>query len=246
MNRHPIQRQVLRRQQRRGMTLMEIMIVMAIAIGLFAVAAFSFADLYGVQQRGAATKLAMTIQQLHDEAVMRNVTFRIAFHLSEGRWEVEAGDPKSLIFASPEDREEADNLYAKKIENLTDEEREKVKVLEQRFTKFVETFDTRGELPAGARFGGVYTPQYGVMMEPPAEGDDKTGKNAKPAVVYAYLFPNGFVEKTVIQIVSVNDSTDGFTVEVEPMTGIATVHPTLIDWESTDDFIPDEGPPLSQ
>jgi hypothetical protein len=43
----------------------------------------------------AARQIAMTYAQLHDEAILRNRTYRIAYHLDEGYYEIESGEPSA-------------------------------------------------------------------------------------------------------------------------------------------------------
>ncbi len=57
------------------------MVVLAIAIVLMGVLIPSLASFFMLDQRQAAKDLTTLYQQLHDEAVMRNVTFRVAYNL---------------------------------------------------------------------------------------------------------------------------------------------------------------------
>lgn len=230
-----------RRRARQGMTLLEVMVALAIAVGVLVVAIPSIGAIFALDQHRAAKDLALLYQQLHDEAIMRNVTFRIGFNLSDNSYQVEAGDPRTLIFENSEEREEYRDVMRERIEATSDEEvtnRQKP----QAFEKFNAAYATKRSMPGGTVIAGVYTPQYEEMVRPKKFDDSKdaTGK-----VVYAYIFASGFTEHTVVEIASEDDLSDGYTVEVEPLSGAVTLHSTIIDWEDSFDFVPEEGPSLS-
>ena len=94
----PINSKQRRRRKRRGMSLLEVMVSLVIAIGVLAVAIPTIGTIFSLDQHRAAKDLALLYQQLHDEAIMRNVTFRVGFNLSDSSYTVEAGDPNTLIF----------------------------------------------------------------------------------------------------------------------------------------------------
>jgi type II secretory pathway pseudopilin PulG len=223
------------------MTLLEIMVSLAIAVGVTVVAIPAIRTIFALEQHRAAKDLALLYQQLHDEAIMRNVTFRIGFNLSDNSYQVEAGDPRTLIFENSEEREEYRDVMRERIEATSDEEianRTKPKA----FEKFNAAYSTKRSMPSGTIIAGVYTPQYEEMVRPRKFDDDKEGGGN---IVYAYIFASGFSEHTVVEITSEDDPTDGYTVEVEPLSGAVTLHSTLIDWEDSFDFVPEEGPSLS-
>jgi prepilin-type N-terminal cleavage/methylation domain-containing protein len=64
------------RHSRRGMSLIEVIVVIAIVLGLTVVMVPSARSLFELNQRNAARKLAMHFERFHDEAVMRNRSFR--------------------------------------------------------------------------------------------------------------------------------------------------------------------------
>ncbi len=87
---------------RRGLTLIEIMVVMAIIAIVLAVGMPAISGVLALQQQSAITELSKTYVWLIDEAAMRNTTFRIAYNLDRNTWKVEAGDPGTLVFSTPE------------------------------------------------------------------------------------------------------------------------------------------------
>ena len=64
----------------------------------------------------------------------------------------------------------------------------------------------------------------------------------EPAKVFSYVFPNGQAEHAVIWLVSDDEPDDGYTIEVEPLSGAVKLHNELIDFEDSFEFVPDEAP----
>ncbi|MBT3217459.1 MAG: type II secretion system protein [Proteobacteria bacterium] len=227
-------------RSRRGLTLTEVIVVIAIALALFVLAVPAVNSLFMLDIRRSAKNLALTYQQLHDEAMLRNVTFRIAYHLTEDYYEVQATPARALIFDSYEAREEAEDEHKKKLQMMS---LDGVEAKPPAFSAFnARYFKSKIQLPNRAVFGGVKTPQYEEMVTPELV---KKKKEEMPKVVYSYIFANGFSEHTVVTIVNRNDDEDGFTIEVEPLSGNVQFYPELVDWEDTFDFVPEEGPRLT-
>lgn len=242
------------------MSLVEVMVVIAILLALAVVMVPAISSLMQLQQRRVAQELATTYGYLHDEAVLQNVTYRIAYHIDEGFYDIESGAPDALIFDDPVEREEYERARADRLRILTEEERaERLASDEPDFAGafgnagsgtggdhagnlpvLVSEVRTRRTLPSGTVFGAVYTPQYGEFVEPDARKAEKDG----PMVVYSYIFANGFMEQTILQIVDADDPTSGYTIATEPMSGRVTLVGEL---KGIDDFrgdIPDEAPEL--
>ena len=90
----------------RGMTLIEIVVVIAI-MGLVAVvAAPTLSGVFALKQQAAVNELGQTYIWLQEEASLRNVSFRIAFNLDRHTWKIEMGDPEAVVFASAEEAKE--------------------------------------------------------------------------------------------------------------------------------------------
>lgn len=109
-----------RRTDRRGLNLLEIMLVVAIVVAVFSVAVPIGTSVMGLREKRAATQLAGTWSLLRDEARLTNRTFRLAFHLDEGFYEVEVGDANSLLFATPEERVAYEQELAEAMERTPD------------------------------------------------------------------------------------------------------------------------------
>jgi hypothetical protein len=227
------------------MTLLEVMVVMAILLVLTAVLLPAGRSVFELEQRHAARRLATIYERFHDEAVMRNRSFRISFYLDENRYVIEPGEAGALIAASPEDRERFEAAELAKMQYMSEEERTAFLNRErQPFEALEEAGKMEVQLPGGVRLGGVYTPQYGRMVVPGEKlegmGDDEDAKLR----VLTYIMNNGFSEHTLVWIVDADDPEDGWTVEIEPLSGAVRVHGELVDPRDSFGWVPEEGPSL--
>lgn len=227
-----------RRGSRSGMSLMEVMVVLVIMLLLVGVLVPSLASMFMLNQRQAARQLTILYEQLHDEAVMRNVTFRVAYNLRSNTYEVQVSEGQTLIHTNREDREEFEELIRRRMDLMNEEEKASFLGRRKEFSKLEARFASNFELPSGTVFGGVYTPQYDEMVTVDDLDDEDDG------IVYSYIFANGQAEHAVITLVTEGDDEDGFTIEVEPLSGAVRMHGEVIDWRDSFDFVPDDGPDL--
>jgi prepilin-type N-terminal cleavage/methylation domain-containing protein len=243
----------------RAFTLLEIMVVIAILAVVMMVSIPAVSNALALQQTGFTNELAQTYRFLHDEAAMRNVTFRIAFDLDKQTYTIEAGDPNTLIFTNPEDLQDYEEDLADKMDKYTERELEEAdeedaelqRLMEKRFSGLEDdALNTTVEVPRGSVLAWVYTPQYGEAVE--MERDLREADEAELEeldedernIVYSYIFPNGFCEHTVLRVHDVDDPEDGMTIEVEPLSGRVLVTDELVEPEDSMDWLPEEGPEL--
>jgi len=238
------------RRPRRGLTLIEVMVAMAILMAVVAVAIPSLQGVLDLQQRGSAKELAQTYTWLIDEAKLRNVTFRITFNLDRNTWKVEVGDPNTLVYSTPEERLAAEEAEKEKMARFTKRELEDghgdAEVLTEDENRFVglddPAFTEGGELQGGAVFAYVYTPSYGPDGKRPSEKAPEEA--SEESVAYSHIFPAGSTEQTVIRIVDADDPEEGWTVSVEPLTGRVELSPDVIDPTEVLSWLPEQGPEL--
>jgi type II secretory pathway pseudopilin PulG len=233
----------VQRRVRAGMALVEVLIVLAILIAVAAITIPMLSSYFQLEQHRVAKELTLTYSLLRDQAVMRNVTFRIAYHLDENYYEIEVGDARTLIFDDPAMRDAWEKDREDRLSRFSDDERAAALADESGgFQAARDRFQTRVELPSGSRFGGVYTPQYEEMMVP--SGADPAAHPEDLVVVHSYIMPNGFSEQTIVLIVDEDDPTAGYAVEVEPMSGAVHLDGDLEAWKDRFDFLPEQGPEL--
>jgi len=236
------------------MNLVEIMIVIAIMVALVAIAIPVVGWALQLNHKESASTLGAVYERLNDEAMMRNVTFRVAYHLEDRYYQVEVSPDATLLFTDPDKRAEFEAALQEKMERKASRfaseddmvvDEDGLSVSEAAFTQLQDKFLKKFELPNGIVFGGVYTPAYGEMVEPSSDDPEDMDEDEK-TVVYSYVLPSGIAEHTVVTLVREDDPTYGYTVEVEPMTGVVRVDRTVRDHRDRFDFVPDEGPDLSQ
>jgi len=233
-----------RTRRERGMSLLEVMVAISVMLLLFAVLAPSLAGFLELDLSSSASKLVHTYGRLRDEAVMRNLTFRIVYYPNEGKYVVEPGEPGALISASPERREAWEEEVRRKLSGMSEEE--KAEWYRSRKQPFESRKGAIGalevELPAGVAIGGVYTPQYGDFVRP---GDVIDGQDEdQPLQVFSYIMNSGFTEHTLVHLVRADDPRSGFTIEVEPMSGVVKLHDELLELRDINEDLPTEGPDL--
>ena len=225
------------------MVAMAIMAIMA-AIGLPAMSGY-----LGLQQRQAAKEISQTYSWLLDEAALRNVSFRIAYNLDRSTWRVEAGDPATLVFSTPEAREENDERVESEMSRFTQREIEEgqtedIDDTKGRFSGLDDPMFTQGNaLPDNTVFAYVYTNQYeegGLKPNPDGPPEDEEDDQ----IAYTYIFPDGSAEYTLVRIADEDDPEDGWSVEVMPISGDIKMVSEEIDPEDSLDWIPEEGPEL--
>ncbi len=233
------------RSARRGLSLIEVMVTIAILLALVAVLAPATRSIFALDQRAAARKLAVLYERLHDEAVMRNRSFRVAFHLEQGKYVVQAGEAGALIAASPEDRERFEEELRDKVRHMDDDERRAfMRSRQQPFESMGKDGQMEFELPWSVKFGGVYTPQYGRLVRP---GDDTGGGSSddeEAPPVFSYVMNSGVMEHTLIQLVSADNPDQGWTIEVEPLSGVVKMHGELLEGFDIREDVPEDGPSL--
>lgn len=243
-----------RSRPRRALTLIEVMVAVAIMLVMAVVAVPAISSILMLEQREVAQELSRTYERLGQEAVLRNLTFRISYHLDENFYEIQVADQDQLIFDEADARVDYETTQVKKLEDMTEEERREWESRND-FKAAEGQFGGKYELPSHTRIYGVYTPQYEEMIRPGMAkeagrqlGVDlaNLGKDEEElkTIVHSYVFANGFTEPTVVIITNVDDDKDGYTLQVEPLSGRVRLSGEIEDWKETFGFIPDLPPQL--
>ena len=207
--------------------------------------------LFDLKQRAAAKELVQTYTWLLDEAALRNVAFRMVFNLDQRTWKVEAGDPSTMVFSSPEAREKFDEELEDAMSRFTKREieegaAEEVQAKKGRFSGLEGLdvgFTSAKTLPDGTLFEFVYTPQYEEGGKVPSK-DGPPEDPEEESIAYTYVFPDGTAEHTVVRITGEEDPEDGWTIEVMPISGVIKMTQDLIDPEESLEWVPEEGPQI--
>ena len=103
----------------RGLTLIEVVVVLSLVGVLLLAAVPSVRAVMGVDLKSASRELAASMRYVYDEASVRNVVMRLAYDLDNRTWWVEAADSDVRIFGNRKEKEAFDDFMEKK--KLSDE-----------------------------------------------------------------------------------------------------------------------------
>jgi prepilin-type N-terminal cleavage/methylation domain-containing protein len=101
----------------RGMTLIEIIVVLALAGLLMAVAVPSLRVVMGVDHRRASRELAATLRWVYEEATIRNAAMRVAYDLDRRVYWVEIAEGDALAWKDEKSKDNFDRYMADKAES---------------------------------------------------------------------------------------------------------------------------------
>lgn len=186
-------------RDRRGFSLVEIMVVLAIIGGLLVMITPRLQDKRSAIQ-GAVREIATLTREVHNHARLFNSTYRLVIEMNpeEGHTYWIESAPGNIALMSEE--------QAKENANLSEEERAK---LQERtgFSEDSRILKKRQSLPRGLFFGGV---EYGNRLEAINEGR-----------AYIHFFPQGLTEEAVIHLT--DQKTLNWSLALHPITGVCDI-----------------------
>jgi prepilin-type N-terminal cleavage/methylation domain-containing protein len=209
----------------RGFTLIEMILVMALIIGLFAVVAGGLRQINKADLREETAKIAALTRATYNMATLSGVPHRVVFNLDDQTYRIEACPGDARLYRTPEDRATVEEKLTELMEELkrggTDPTRQSV-------AELVGAESPEAALEAAAALEGLQI--GGARCEPSKlpNGDAKGAGNmrqisTKGVVVkrihVAHLedpvsegevavnfFPLGTAEKAVIEVVDSADN----------------------------------------
>lgn len=203
------------RRASRGFTLIEMLVVLALAVLVIGLGLSSLGDLKGTQLRTQTNRLAAAIRHTYSRAVAHGLHMRMVFDLDAETYYVEASDQP--IFLPSTKRAEGADPNAPTEEELEqakeDAERDEDETPKFRLKR--AQYQDDGVIPKVTMEKGIGI--AGVLTSGQTE-EFVTGK------AYVHFFPNGFVEPAIIHITD-GDTEDGegfLTLVVDPLTGKVT------------------------
>lgn len=209
----------------RGLTLIEIMVAMTIAVVLFGAVAMSVGAITGSKAKAATGELAGTIRYIYDTANLTGKTCRLVFDMPRddekavSYWaECAAGniatsrDRENELKTATKERDEQEKGNGRDT-SFRDTSafselmaREQSRVDDQaKFSDYTDETLERRELPVAVRLG-IWTKHQ--------KGEIKDGLG------YLYFFPQGFTERAMVKV---RQGDNVWTIKVEPLTGKANV-----------------------
>lgn len=266
--------------EQRGLTLIEVIIVITLLASLLMISVPAIRASTGANLRKAATELASTLRYTYQEATLTNMSMRLAYDLDNNTWWVEAADGEALMFRNRDervafaefmaDKTESDERVQKEVEQRRAGAKSQQQIMQDIFGDQAggdgaapggmggllggllggggmgtasrggefkpNEFRPIGEqgqldddafkprnLPSGTRFLGVWSPQYGDMVEPMDEFAREAMLAEAPedqqwTVVYTHAFPGGYLEDTVVYLTD-EDGASVISLTVEPLLG---------------------------
>jgi len=188
-----------------GLTLIEILVVIAIIATASLMVVPAVNSLSGADAKKAAGELAGSMRALFDTAALRHQTCRLAIDLPEEKdkrptyWAECAPGPAGAAAAGA--RDEDDDDLARRFPDEADPEIRRM-LSASTFGKLKDRMIAQRELPGRTRFGPIHLEGRRDAQE--------TG------TAYVYFFPGGQAQRAWIPVV---DGKNLFTVVTEPFTG---------------------------
>ena len=215
----------------RGLTLIEILVAIMLAVVLIAVSIPAFNAATDSDLKAVASKIAAASRACYAEAAVKNVTLRIAYDIDKQAYWIEAFPGTYRVMGSERDldevREEEEELAEaeKRRRELEDrygsDEDHEAAPLAPKFVPVEVAFVEPQRMPRRIRIKGVRTPQFRQVVE-----DGKA---------YTHFFPNGWAERTLVYIEDSGGSV--ITLEMQPLTGRVIVHDGELDWRAVDELM---------
>jgi prepilin-type N-terminal cleavage/methylation domain-containing protein len=197
-------RRAARTRERRGLTFVEIMIVMTIAAIISAVAISSISSVTNNRVRAEALRLSGAMRMVYGRAAINGLRYQFVFDIEANAYRVECSSENVLI-EPPQDEDRAER---RRTSRYADDDQEadpfglgsSAPTLDDCSEDLLEAYTLRD----GVRLRGVLTTH-----------DSEPVTSEQNGIAF---FPNGFVERSMIWIES-DDERTVVTLTVDPMTG---------------------------
>lgn len=209
------------RSLRPGVTLIEILVVVAIVTVLAGLTIFGLGGTSSARLRRGAAQLGGAVRVAYAHATATSKVVRLVFDFQEGRVLLEQATSRHLLEKGQSGGAEAVTEIEQQAQSAADEIAKGARSPRASFEAAAGVgFPAEGkELPSGIQFWQVMT---GHQESPIGEGR-----------AYLYFFPGGQTENAAVQLRVTNaaeDDTSGFlTVVVSPLTGKTSIRPGRVD-----------------
>jgi general secretion pathway protein H len=222
-----------RRAARRGLSLVEVLIVIALIALMSGAAVFGSGMLTSSRQRAAATLIVSAVRMGVTRANTTGRPVRMVFDLDEHRVQLE--ETSGVMLRVKEEKATGGGAEpATEAEKAAREEAERIlegpRAPRAEFSP-VKQFGFDGDEPGAGRSLGA-----GVKIKQAQTEHDEEPRTTGRA--YLYFWPGGGTERAVVQIVRDGDQ-EGLSVVVSPLTGRAKIERGWVKLEgarSDDDF----------
>ena len=227
---------------RRGMTLVELTVALAVAVMLFSAAVSGIGALTGAKAKEATTELAGVMRTLYDTASLTGKTCRLVFEIPGGkdddvpakyRAECAAG----AVTAARDRDSELKSLSEERRREASAGPRPKV---DSRFTNLSASDATptvqellareKGRVEDSAKFS-TYTDEEIRERTLPNDVRVKVWTRhqrayAESGSAFLYFFPSGFTERAQVTL---TQGSNTWTLSLSPLTGKVSVVPEMLE-----------------
>lgn len=213
-----------RLRDKRGMTLIEIMIVLVLMALLIGTMAFGSGFFGGANRRAAATLIVAGVRKGLAQANTTGKPARLAIDLTQGQVVLEQASSSQALVGGKKDEDETTEPLDPAAVLLQQAEASAEEILsgggkhDPGFAP-VAVFGDDGEGPGRALGSGI------KVLKVQTEHDEEP---ITEGVAYIYFWPGGVTERAIVQIAKLGDDT-GLTVEISPLTGRADIKRGLLD-----------------
>ncbi len=218
------------KKNQQGMTLIEIIITVAIIGLIMGLSLGVFRDYSDSALSETSDRLMGTIKYVYNEAAIKNQYYRLVINFEDQTFSVESSPDPFKISATQEGTPEEDKSTAASIkevgagisEGSAEEESQDSETPPPggTFSGTTSYLLKPVKLPDGIRIKDVYVAHL-----------DKKVDSGKTAI---YFFPNGWVEKAIINLTDEKDE-NHYSLETFPSTGKTKIRTEYLDYKSEEE-----------
>lgn len=226
---------------KKGFTLVELMVVIAIISIMSFSALMSFNSLFDKDINTTAREFASNVKFLFDNASVTSAYIKIEFNFEENKYTTFASKDRVMLFGKKkkivDGKFEEEDSLKKRAEKIEEEEKnakdktslfetntyQSVKRFKQGAFEEVESnddFNFSVKLPENIRIAGVYNDSY----------EDFVSKGTAEIII----FPNNFIQKSVI-VFQVAETEEYMSLIINPLTGLSEIVDSFYEPEKEDD-----------
>ncbi len=217
---------------RRGFTLIEMMVALAIIVMMFGAVVYGVGAITGARAKEASTELAGVIRSLYDTAALSGKTCRLVFELPSERekegavtWRAECA--KSGITAAAKRDDELKAAGDKRGKNKVDENDKRFRRMDSSEQPSLQELQDRerNRVEDAAKFSAFESEAVASRTLPAAVQVEvwtsKQKDKVKAGPAYLYFFPQGFTERSQVWV---RQGSNTWTLTVSPLTGKTVIH----------------------
>lgn len=214
------------RRLRRGLTLVEVLVVVALIAVLSAGVVFGSGMLSSSRERAAATMIVAGVRLAVTRANATGRPVRMVFDLENDRVHLEESSSREMLREKEEESTGGGAEPATEAEQVARKEADRIlegpRAPRAKFAP-VKQFGFDGDEGSGRELGA------GIEFRQVQTEHDDVPRNEGRA--YLYFFPGGGTERAAIQIRKTGEK-EGLTVLVSPLTGRAKIERGSVDLEA--------------